>query len=215
MQEAGGAARHLASRIPREDWTDLISAGIPVWFLNRQILFHQGDAGRHVYVLRAGSVKVVRTEADGGQAILTVRTVGDVLGDMAALDSSVRSATVVAMGRVAAQMVPAAQFRAFVSRPSVAPGFALYTVDRLREADLQRSEMALLPVRVRLARTLLRLLDGSVVRMPQQDLARYAGASRNAVVEELGLLRAAGIVHTGRGTTVVRDLGQLRRIADL
>lgn len=215
VNDADGAGRRLAARVSPEDWADLVAAGVPVAFLDRQILFHQGDAGRHVFVLRAGTVKVVRAEADGGQAILTVRTAGDVLGDMAALDHSARSATVVAMGRVAAQMVTAAQFRDFVSRPSVAPGFALYTVDRLREADLQRSEMALLPVRVRLARTLLRLLDGSVVRMAQQDLARYAGASRNAVVEELALLRAAGIIHTRRGATVVRDIQQLRCIAGL
>ncbi len=159
------------------EWVDLIASGIPVHFLDRQVLFHQGDAGQHVYVPRSGTVKVVRGEVDGGHAILTVRSTGDVLGDFAALDRGARSATVIALGRVAAQMVTADQFRAFAIRPSVAPGFALYTVERLREADVQRGEIALLPVRVRLARTLLRLNDGAIVRMAQHDIARYLGAS--------------------------------------
>jgi CRP-like cAMP-binding protein len=177
-------------------------------------LFHQGDAGRHVFVIREGAVKVVRAEADGGQAMLSVRTVGDVVGDMAALDRGLRSATVVALGRVQAQMVTAAQFRTFVARPSVAAGYTLYTVDRLRQSDIQRSELALLPVRTRLARTLLRLAAGSIVHLAQQDLARYVGASRNAVVEELSALREAGIITTRREMTVVCDTVSLQRIAE-
>ncbi|AVT33649.1 Crp/Fnr family transcriptional regulator [Plantactinospora sp. BC1] len=208
-------ARQLADRIPAEDWFGLLDSGVPVHFLDRQILFHQGDVGRHVYALRRGTVKVVRVEADGGQAILTCRTAGDVLGDMAALDGGRRSATVVALGRVDAQMVTAAQFRAFVARPAVFAGFTLYTVERLREADTQRSEIALLPVRARVARALLRLHDNTVIRMAQQDLACYAGASRNAIVEELGALRAAQIIRTARRAVVIADFDRLRTIAEL
>lgn len=78
--------RGLAARVPPSAWDDLLSCGVPVHYLNRQVLFHQGDAGRYVFALRHGVVKVVHGEADGGQAILTVRGAGDVLGDMAALD---------------------------------------------------------------------------------------------------------------------------------
>jgi CRP/FNR family transcriptional regulator, cyclic AMP receptor protein len=208
-------ARQLTDRIPAEDWSGLLHSGVPVYFLDRQILFHQGDVGRHVYALRRGTVKVVRIEADGGQAILTCRTAGDVLGDMAALDGGRRSATVVAQGRVDAQMVTAAQFRDFVARPAVSAGFTLYTVERLREADTQRSEIALLPVRVRVARALLRLHADAVIRMAQQDLACYVGASRNAVVEELGSLRTGRIIRTARRSVVIADFDRLRTIAEL
>ncbi|WP_041832596.1 Crp/Fnr family transcriptional regulator [Actinoplanes sp. N902-109] len=210
-----GITPQLAGRVPPSDWAELVASGVPVHFTDGQILFHQGDAGRYVYVMRRGAAKVIRSEADGGQAILTVRSVGDVLGDMAALDKGVRSATVVALGRVLAQMVTAEHFRAFVSRPSVAPAFAMYTVERLRESGIQRSELALLPVRVRLARILLRLVDDAVVRMAQHDLARYAGASRNAVVEELGALRSAGIIDTRRRMIVVLRMEELRQVAGL
>jgi CRP/FNR family transcriptional regulator, cyclic AMP receptor protein len=210
-----GIGSQLRDRVPAAEWADLVSAGVPVRFLGRQILFHQGEAGRHVFVVQEGTVKVLRLESDGGQALLSVRTSGDVVGDMAVLDQGVRSATVVALGRVHAQMVTAAQFRTFVARPSVAPGFALYTVERLRQSDIQRSELALLPVRTRLARTLLRLAVDSAVDLAQQDLARYVGASRNAVVEELSTLREAGIVSTRRQSIGICDITSLRRVAGL
>jgi CRP/FNR family cyclic AMP-dependent transcriptional regulator len=206
---------HLVDHIPHDDWNELLTFGVPVHFLQRQVLFLQGETGRHVYAIREGSVKVIRSEGDGSQTLLTVRGAGDVLGDMAALDQGTRSATVIALSRVRAQLVAAAQFRRFLARPSVAAGFAGYTVERLRQADTQRSEIALLPVRTRVARALLRLADGAVVRLSQQDVALYIGASRNAVVEELTSLREAALISTGRGIIRVRDITAIRRIAGL
>ncbi|GIE81704.1 hypothetical protein Aph02nite_76540 [Actinoplanes philippinensis] len=206
---------HLINHIPQQDWEDLLSLGVPVHFLRQQVLFLQGDAGQHVYVIREGTVKVVRTEHDGRQTMLTLRGAGDVLGDMAAFDRGFRSATVIAMNRVRAQLVTGADFRAFLTRPEAAAGYAVYTVERLRQADIHRSEITLLPVRTRLARALLRVADGTVVRMSQLDVALYVGASRNAVVEELAALRDAGIISTRRGVIQICDVPAMRRIAAL
>ncbi|BEL12806.1 Crp/Fnr family transcriptional regulator [Actinoplanes sichuanensis] len=208
-------SRRLSDHLPEPAWADLLSLGVPVHFLSRQVLFLQGDAGRHVYAIREGTVKVIRTEHDGRQTILTLRGAGDVLGDMAAFDRGFRSATVIAMNRVRAQLVTAADFRAFLSRPHVAAGYAVYTVERLRQADIQRSEITLLPVRTRLARALLRVADGTAVRMSQQDVALYVGASRNAVVEELTALRVAAVIRTRRGVIQICDLPAMREIAAL
>jgi CRP-like cAMP-binding protein len=87
MDSGNGLSRPFAERVEPEDWAELIASGVPVHFPARQVLFHQGETGRHVYVLRDGVVKVVRAEADGGQTMLSVRSMGDVIGDMAALDN--------------------------------------------------------------------------------------------------------------------------------
>ncbi|MEV7628690.1 Crp/Fnr family transcriptional regulator [Actinoplanes sp. NPDC089786] len=210
----------LSARIPADDWAVLQVSGVLVHFERDQVLFRQGDAGRHVYVVLDGSVKVVRAEADGGQTLLTVRAGGDVVGDVAALDHGTRSGTVTALAPVRARMLTAKQFQLFVQRPSVSIGFTRYTVERLRQADVQRSEIAVLPVRTRLARALLRLTasqqasgEDPVIRLSQQDVAHYAGASRNAVVDVIGELRAAGIISTTRRATQVIDPEALRRVA--
>lgn len=180
------------------------------------MLFEQGATGRHVYVILEGSAKVARREADGGQAILTIRAVGDVVGDMAALDGKPRSATVTALTALLARCLIAEDFRRFIDSPGNASAFAQYTVARLREADDQRAELALLPVGVRLARRLMRIAEQQAtdrVALTQGTIAQLVGASRNAVVEELMVLRAAGAVTTGRGIIEIRDMERLRRQA--
>jgi CRP-like cAMP-binding protein len=194
----------------------LVSIGIPVRFERGQTLFDQGDGSRHVFAIQSGAVKVFRREVDGGQAMLTVRALGDVIGDMAALDGKRRSATVTALTTLLARQLTAEQFRRYVDSPGVASAFTTYTIQRLREADQQRTEIALLPVRVRLARCLLRLTTpqgAPVVLLPQFALAQMVGASRNAVVEELAVLRADGVIATGRCAVHITDVAALRERA--
>ena len=211
----------LTWHVSPQDWAILGSLGVPVRFARRQVLFRQGEPPGYVYVLLEGVVKVVRSESDGGLAILTIRSAGDVVGDMAAMDGRPRSATVATLSPLVAQLLTAQQFRSFVARPTVSTGFARYVVARLREADEQRVELALLPVRVRLARTLARLArpsqlhDGShTVRLSQQDLAQLVGASRNAVVAELSTLRAMGVLSTGRCLVVIHNPTLLTRLGE-
>ena len=213
-------AAGLAVHVSADDWAALVATGVAMHFQRGQRLFDQGDPGRHVYVILEGAVKVVQLEPDGGQAILTVRMVGDVVGDMSALDGRPRSATVTALCSLLGRMVTAEQFRRYVDRPGVAAGFTRYVLARLREADERGTELALLPVRVRLARCLLRLAvvppcDPTVrlVSLPQAAIAQLVGASRNAVVAELATLRSARVIATRRGAVVIEDAAALRRCA--
>lgn len=209
----------LASYVPAGDWGVLNGLGVVVRFGRGQMLFHQGDVGRHVYLLLTGMVKITRAESDGAQAMLTLRGVGDVVGDMAALDGRHRSATVTAVTALTARMLTCQQFRSFLDRPAASGAFARYMMARLREADQQRAELAVLPVRARFARVLLRLAapvaaePGALeVRLAQQDIAGLVGASRNAIVAELTELRRTGVLDTRRGAVIIRDSDRLSRL---
>ncbi|WFE28264.1 Crp/Fnr family transcriptional regulator [Solwaraspora sp. WMMD791] len=202
----------LVAHLPPEEWQQVQQAGVAARFAPRAVMLRQGDTGQHVHVILAGCVKVVRSESDGGHAMLTLRAAGDVVGDLSAVDQMARSATVTALTPTVTRLLSGPQFRHFLNRPAFAAGFAAYTVRRLRDADEQRVAMAVLPVRDRLARTLLHL-DREVRRstgrpgigLAQSELAELVGASRNAVVTELTALREAGIVTTGRRTVVIVD----------
>lgn len=205
----------LLAYMPQQEWRNVCASGIAVHFPPRAVLLRQGDRTEHVYVIVAGCVKATRCEPDGSQALLTLRAAGDVVGDMAAVDRRPRSATVTALTDVITHLLGGEQFRRFLARPTVAAGFAAYTVGRLREADRQRTELAVLPVRQRLARTLLRLdqAGGPAIRLPQWELAELIGASRNAVVAELARLRDQGIVMTGRREISIGDPARLMEAA--
>ncbi|HEY2793885.1 MAG TPA: Crp/Fnr family transcriptional regulator [Micromonosporaceae bacterium] len=211
----------LAAILPPDAWKLLTGYGVAVRFSRGQILFDQGDSDRHVYVILSGTVKVARSEGRGGETILNVRTAGDVVGDMAALDGQPRSATVTALSAMLARTLTGDQFCRYLgSSVGINSAFTRYTVARLREADTQRAEIALLPVRLRLARCLLRhaspsvmRLDRMVVTLPQVALAQMVGASRNAIVAELARMRLDGLLSTGRGTVRIDDPAALRHLA--
>jgi CRP-like cAMP-binding protein len=209
---ADGGESGFAGCLPPDEWDLVRHTGIPVRFEARDVLLRQGETTQHVHVVLAGCVKIVRSENDGSRAILTLRAAGDVLGDLAAVDSQPRSATVTALTTTITRLLTGAQFRRFLTRPGFASGFAAYTVSRLRSSDAQRTALALLPVRQRLARALVQLdREGrraggrAAIRLSQTELAELVGASRNAVVAELTALREAGIVTTGRREVTIVD----------
>jgi CRP-like cAMP-binding protein len=210
----------LSTYLAASDWDVLRSLGARCRLDAGSQLFRQDDDGDSVYVVLSGAVKVARGEPSGRSAILTIRAAGDVLGDMAAVDGRRRSATVTALTPLTCRVLSGTVFRRFIDQPTAAAAFARYTMCRLREADLQRAELAVLPVRQRLARTLLRLHQATgdagsrrAFELPQQDLADLIGASRNAIVLALGVLRAEGIIATGRRQLTIVDPQALHRIA--
>ena len=76
----------FTDHITAGDWRALQQAGQLVQIRRREGLFRQDEQSRDVFVLLAGAVKVFRTEANGNETMLTIRSTGDLLGDIAALD---------------------------------------------------------------------------------------------------------------------------------
>lgn len=59
----------------------------------KEELFHQGDTGSDTFVILDGALEVI-TYVDGEEVRLEVRLTGEIIGEMAAIDNSPRSATV-------------------------------------------------------------------------------------------------------------------------
>ena len=73
-----------------EDFLGLFSSETDVTTLQPgQELFRKGDAGRHMYVVKAGALQVI----DGNQVFETVSP-GGIVGEMALISDEARSATV-------------------------------------------------------------------------------------------------------------------------
>lgn len=68
-------------------------------------LFMEGDTSKHVIVLQVGWVKVVAETEEGGQALLALRSRGDLVGEQAALENKPRSASVICASLVMAHVI--------------------------------------------------------------------------------------------------------------
>ena len=61
-----------------------------------EVLFHQGDVGDKMYIIISGKVEVIN-EAEGKNIVLAVLEKGTVLGEMATLGDTTRSAGIKAL----------------------------------------------------------------------------------------------------------------------
>ncbi len=196
-------------------------------------LLAEGDRSSHVLiVLRGWATVSVSTDRGATRLILGLRGPGELLGEMAALDSHPRSATVRALGPVEAQLIPGDAFRRFLALHPRVSGLVIRQLTfRLRSADQERSALASLTVLQRLASRLAELSGpepdgpyatsrpgplhtGTVVHLAQDELAATVGATREAVAKALRLLRAQHIVRTGNRMVEVLDPTLLALLAD-
>ena len=61
------------------------------------MLFHAGDPGDALYVVRSGAIELSVKDVVGQKIVLTVAQAGDMFGELALLDSEPRSATAIAL----------------------------------------------------------------------------------------------------------------------
>ncbi|MFE2747162.1 Crp/Fnr family transcriptional regulator [Streptomyces scopuliridis] len=122
-------------------------------------LLTEGDRSTHVMIILQGWVTVsVATDRGATRLILGLRGPGELLGEMAALDSHPRSATVRALGSIEALVIPGDAFRRFLALHPRVSGLVIRQLTfRLRSADQERSALASLTVLQRLASRLTEL----------------------------------------------------------
>ncbi|MGE0130904.1 MAG: Crp/Fnr family transcriptional regulator [Blastocatellales bacterium] len=148
------------------------------------------QAGETVYFILDGTVKVHVEQEDGSDVIISILGPGDSVGEMSALDQTVRSASVVTLEESDLLWIDRATFRRFlISAPGLAHNLACILSARLRQSNEQIQSLAALEVENRIARQILvfaerygqRQPEGGIyvpIRLTQSDIASLVGASR-------------------------------------
>ncbi len=93
-------------------------SGIPMRFEEGETIFSQGDPAADMYLIRSGSVRIVR-ETDEGHFDLARLEEGEFFGEMALFAPGPRSATAIAEGPVEVEVVDRATFLQAVEDPLV------------------------------------------------------------------------------------------------
>jgi len=165
----------------------------------------------------SGRLKVSTTATSGKEVLLAVREAGDLVGELSALDRRPRSATVTVLEPAEVVVIPAELFVEHLAQtPAAALGVLRTLIGRLRDSDHKRAEFGAHDATVRVSRRLLEMADRfgpRGLRLTQEELAGWVGASREAVARSLRQLRSAGVVRTGRQVVDVIDVIGLRNFA--
>jgi CRP-like cAMP-binding protein len=217
-------AESFLERLTADEIAALRSRAVPRHFARGATIMHQGEAPGRVIVIERGRAKVTAVTEDGSEIVLAFREPGDLLGELSALGGEQRLATVRALEELDALAVAAGDFDAFLEQhPRVALVILRVVIGRLRAADRQQVEFAAHHTLARVASRLLELADrfgepsdgGVLITLPisQEELASWAGASREATSKALRDLRELGCVETRRRNITVRDVEALSRVA--
>jgi CRP-like cAMP-binding protein len=186
-------------------------------------IVHQGEVPGRVVLIEKGFAKVTATTEDGKEIVLSFRGPGDIIGEAAALSGQPRTATVRALEPIEALAIPVADFEAAIEeQPRIALVLLRVVIGRLKEADRQAFEFAAFHTIERVARRLVELAerfgepcdDGVRIslRISQEELAGWAGASREATTKALHDLREIGLIDTERRQVTVHNVDGLRAL---
>ncbi|MBV9412100.1 MAG: Crp/Fnr family transcriptional regulator [Acidimicrobiia bacterium] len=191
-------------------------------FRSGATLFHEGDHSDWIGLVVKGRVKISCYGADGRERLVAVVGPGELLGELSAIDGEPRSATATALEAIDVHVLTSEEFVALLEKnPAATLGILRSVIGRLRDSDKRRVEFGALDTVGRVGRLIIELAerygeedDGAIrIRLPlsQEELAGWAGASREAVVKALHQLRARGWIETGRREIRVLDLPALER----
>jgi CRP/FNR family cyclic AMP-dependent transcriptional regulator len=190
----------------------------------KSFIFREGDESDCVFFLLGGTVRLVKTTGGGHEVLVELRRRGDVIGELGALSGAVRLASAATITRVTAIGVTSNNFeRLRAEHAGIAERVLFTVVARLRVATERQLELGTVDAVGRVCRRISELAIAAgtnnegmkVVRhVSQQDLANWAGVSRDGVVRALQDLRNRGWVQTGRQRIEVLDLEAISRRAE-
>jgi CRP/FNR family transcriptional regulator len=195
-------------------------------FRRAETIFHQGDPGDSLFILEAGSVKIVLPSPEGEEgAIIATLSRGDFFGELALLDGAPHSATAVALEPTQALVLGRSTFQGLVDdEPGLRNALFSGLVAELRRLTGHVEELHFLDLPGRLARRLVRLAREAdpaatgEVRLTwpytQSDLAGMIGGTRQTVNRLINDLAERGLVRFEKDSVVIPNLERLEQAAE-
>jgi CRP/FNR family transcriptional regulator, cyclic AMP receptor protein len=201
----------------------LLTFGRVRQFNGGEVLFRQGELSNFVVVIIDGYVKITAVTESGTESLIAIRTAGDIVGELAALDERPRSATARAADAVVGRVILKPDLdRLLHGDYAIARALNQTVSAKLRESTRRRvdfrrdtkSRLALVLVELHHSST-SRRRDGTMAIMAtQSELAGLIGASEPAVHKVLRALRDEGLIDTGYGRVTIKNMSELRRAAE-
>lgn len=213
---------NLIAALPPDLSVDLFSQGRSVRLKAGQMLFSAGDVGNGCYRIDSGLLKVSAIGRSAGERILAILGPGSIVGELAEIDGSPRSATITALRDSGLSFVSRRDFYRFADEhPQLYKHLMILLAHRLRDADSMVAASVLSP-KGRVARAMLSLAeafghdvgDSRIVlqqKLNQSDLAAMSGIARENVSRILSEWRREKVVSRIEGYYCLDNTSLLKR----
>lgn len=185
----------------------------------RDMVLHKGGSGDGLLFLLAGQLQVVDITEDGRAIGLRMLAPGDFFGEIALINNSTRSASVVATTDVLVAFLPAPlAMHLFSHSPSVAQKMLQHLAQKIQRDSEFRALLSINNTAKRIYNYLLLLrtqVNGVDVvdNLPtHQDVANMINTSRETVTRTLLTLAQQGVVRKDAHRLLILDLPALQKL---
>ena len=188
-------------------------------------IFREGDPTEYFHILQEGTVKCVKSTADGKECTLKMLMPGDLFCcDAAAFDGTAHPGSAQPMGDVRIlRMRKKAYFEMLRRSPEAALEVIKYLGSRLHEAQEKAKILALDRADQRLAALLVDLAarNGTSdahgiklgIRLTRQDMANMVGTTTETVIRIMSRFKRNHLVTGTANRILIRDLPKLKALA--
>ncbi|MDH5693517.1 MAG: Crp/Fnr family transcriptional regulator [Gammaproteobacteria bacterium] len=152
------------------------------------VILNEGDPASSLYIIQAGSAKVFLSDRSGRELIVNILNPGDHFGELALIEDSQRTASVMTLERSVFLVLEKQDFLDVLSQyPNIALSLIRYLTHRVKALTEKAKGLAMMDVHTRVSRTLYELAmeEGEELtinrKLTQQEIANRVGASREMV----------------------------------
>ena len=189
-------------------------------YSRREIVLQKGASGDSLLFVLVGQLQVIDVTEDGRAIGLRMLAPGDFFGEIAVINGSTRSASVLALTEVLVGFLPSATaLHLFSHSPSVANQMLRHLADKIQRDSEFRALLSIHNTSRRIY-TFLVLFKRSVPGMPDvvenlpthQDIANMINTSRETVTRAIMTLVQQGIVAKDTHRLIIQKPDELQKL---
>ena len=204
-----------------DEQLDSLAAESFVVSLSRsELLFEEGTASAHFYIVRSGRIRIARRSPEGTELGLSVVDGGGTIGDLSVMDGLARSATAESIDDAEVIAVPADRIRSLLtSSPEALMSVVEELASIVRRLTGTQSDLVFLDLPRRLAKLLLTYIpewrhDANQVSvelpMSQAGIAAQLGVARQSLNTALRTLTRDGRITVDGRRVTLTDVAALK-----
>ncbi len=187
-----------------------------------KLLYLEGDAGRGLYYLVEGQVRMFKSSPDGRELTLELIGPGQTFNEVAVLDGAPTPTSAEALEASLVWLIPTEiVLHLLETEPTVARAVVNDLASRMRHLTMLVGELSLKQVTARVAKILLSQVEQGAIlgvgisnqlttQMTQQQMASMAGTVREMVGRALRTLQKSGAIEPRRGYIIIKDAAKLQ-----
>lgn len=180
-----------------------------------EFIYLPGDRADSVYFLKKGRIKLSVLSDSGKEIAIDIIQPGEMFGEFALIDESVRSNMTQALDEVVVLVFDKRTFASLIkSQPNLSLNYIRMVGDRRRRMEKKLSDLTSKEVAERVCELLHELslnaqlgdeLHDARIPLTHQDVASLIGASRQTTTSILNDLMRSGFIELGRGWVRVKS----------